>query len=615
MEKLFIAGAASLFVFAGALLYFAEKPGKDVSSEGLETFDSEQEFINSIESTSSYSLAKPMTSLDTAAESSAGAGGSAKVRRSSDTNIQVSGVSEPDLLKNSGNRIYYSPESHYYGKGSNTSIFRTLPPENFSKTGEIPAQGRMFLTNNSVISLGETIKAFERTSKEMIWEKNMNSSVEAARRIDNEIYLVLRDTPERTNPCPVRPMESVIVPCTDVYHPESGKVDTTFSLVKMNTGGEVLEENSFAGSSSNTVVYMSNDSIYLTYTETVSETDMLLNFLDERAGQYLVGETVDRIEKIRSYNLSDSAMRIEIQRAMEAYFNSLSEDRREEARMELENAVGNYTADRKREIQTTEVAEFDRGLELVAEGEVPGKINGRYSLDEENGNLRVSTTVADTWSFDVETENDLYTLNSDLEIIGSVKGMGLNEQIYSTRYIGDKAYIVTFRRIDPFHVVDLSDPENPELKGKLKLPGFSSYLNPLQEDRILGVGEENGTVKAVIFDVEDDEPEVLDSKVLEDYNSKVSQNSRAFQIDRENKIFFLPASDHAYFFNYSEGLEKEAEIEMENVQRGAYVNQNFYIFNDYKAKAVKIGEWEVEKEVKFAEEDDVVPLPGPVRVD
>ena len=616
-----IAAVSTGLILTIAIVFTVGVQNLDSDSTGFTKFESDEEFKASIGDSSFNSLAGGVggaverTTSDLAAQSS-GSSGSYQVERSSDTNIQVSGVGEPDILKNTGDKIYFSPERSYYyrSKAPNTSVFNTLPAENFSEIDKIPANGRMFVTNESIISLGENISAFSRETHEKQWQEELNSSIESARKINDSIYLVLRKNVRNNNPCPVRPLGSTILPCTSFYHPDSGEIDTTYTLVEMDAeSGEIIETNGFTGSSSNTVTYVSQDSIYFTYSEQVSDTEIMLEFLNSEGSEYLNQETMNRIEELQSYDISDQSLRNEIQKSIEDYMASLSSKERKRARQELQNGIGNYTDERKRELVTTKIASFNMDLELEAEGEVPGEVNDQFSLDQSSEGLRIATTVGNSWNFDVKPENDLYTLDNDLEIQGSVKGMGLNEQIYSVRYIKDKAYIVTFRRVDPFHVVDLSNHQSPELKGELKLPGFSSYLHPLQENRVLGIGEEDGKVKAVIFDVENDNPEVLDSLVLEDYYSEVSSSHHAFQIDRENKVFFLPGSEGGHFFNYENGLEQVKEVKMRDVRRGAFVNQNFYVFNNYNASVIDMENWNTIKEIQFRNESkpEHIPLPEP----
>ncbi|WP_414838284.1 beta-propeller domain-containing protein [Candidatus Nanosalina sp. VS9-1] len=615
MRDYLIFALATAFIATGSMLYMTENPSQNNS--GLQKFSSEAEYREFVSSSGNDLVGNPAEALDRSTSNFAGGDGGSTVERSSDTNIQTLGVDEPDMLKNAGDKIFYSPERNYfYGYnplGPNTSVFSTLPAENFSEIDELEASGRMFLTNNSVISLGQNISAFDRETHELLWEEELNSSIESARKINDSLYFVLAKN--AGGPCPVRPLSSRIMPCTTFYHPGSGSADTTYSLVEMDaSSGEVLNTNGFVGKRSNSVTYVSDQAIYLTYSEEASRTDLMVEFLNAEGDRYLDSETMERIEELQSYDLSESSLQTEINRAIEKYFSGLEKEEREEASQALENGFGNYTDDRKRELSTTSIAKFDLDLELVAEGEVPGTVNDRFSLDESDSGLRIATTVGSSWQFDVESENDLYSLDEDLEVLGSVQGMGLNERIYSARFIDDKAYIVTFRRVDPFHVIDLSDPENPSLEGELKLPGFSSYLHPLQENRILGIGEENGSVKAVIFDVEDDDPEVVDSMILDDYYSEISSSHHAFQIDRENEVFFLPGSEGGHFFSYSEGLEEVMQVEMTDVKRAAFVNQNFYVFNSTHASVVDIETWDTVKEIQFRESyvPKPVPLPGPV---
>ena len=621
MRNFALAAVAAAFILTGSLYYVTENP-ETSSQNSFQQFSSDEDFRQFISSSSgndlvgstAETLERQTATTSDFSSGAAGGSGESSVERSSDTNIQVSGVGEPDILKNSGDEIFYSPERSYFYRFSapNTSVFQTLPAENFSETGEIQTNGRMFLTNDSVISLGENISAYDRETHERLWKEELNASIESARKINGSLYFVLTKDVYGDNPCPVRPLGSSILPCTTFYHPDSGEVDTTYSLIEMDAEtGEVLNENGFVGSRSNSITYVSDDSIYLTYSESISETELMLDFLNSEGDRYLDSGTMERIEELQGYDLSDQSLRNEIQRAIQEHFSSMSREEREEAEQELQNGIGNYTDDRKRELQTTSIAKFGLDLELESEGEVPGTVNDRFSLDQSDDGLRVATTVGDSWQFNVKPENDLYTLDENLDQQGSVTGMGLNEQIYSARYIDDKAYVVTFRRVDPFHVIDLSDPENPELEGELKLPGFSSYLHPLQENRILGIGEENGSVKAVIFDVENDDPEVVDSMILDDYYSEVSSSHHAFQIDRENEVFFLPGSEGGHFFSYEDGLEQVKEVEMRDVKRGAFVNQNFYVFNDYNATVVDMESWETVREIQFRNQSSPEPVPLP----
>ena len=145
-----------------------------------------------------------------------------------------------------------------------------------------------------------------------------------------------------------------------------------------------------------------------------------------------------------------------------------------------------------------------------ASGEVLGVIRNQFSLSEHNGYLRIVTTVGGPWGD--ESESHVRVLSTDggvLAEVGSVGNIGRGEQVQSVRFVGDVGYVVTFRQIDPFYTIDLSDPANPEILGELKIPGFSSYLHPISDSLVLGVGsdaDDDGRItgaKVSLFDVSD----------------------------------------------------------------------------------------------------------------
>ena len=145
-----------------------------------------------------------------------------------------------------------------------------------------------------------------------------------------------------------------------------------------------------------------------------------------------------------------------------------------------------------------------------ASGEVLGVIRNQFSLSEHNGYLRIVTTVGGP-SGD-ESESHVRVLSTDGDVlaeVGSVGNIGRGEQVQSVRFVGDVGYVVTFRQIDPFYTIDLSDPANPAIVGELKIPGFSSYLHPISDTLVLGVGsdaDDDGRVtgaKVSLFDVSD----------------------------------------------------------------------------------------------------------------
>ena len=162
--------------------------------------------------------------------------------------------------------------------------------------------------------------------------------------------------------------------------------------------------------------------------------------------------------------------------------------------------------------ETTQLYKFSLGgdaIPLDAIGAVDGTVLNQFSMDEEAGHFRIATTSG--WGDDAS--NAVYVLAEDgdeLEVVGAVEDLGLTERIYSARFEGDTAYVVTFRQTDPLHVIDLSDPTAPALVGELEIPGYSSYLQVIGNDLVLGLGRdadpETGAVLGLqlsLFDVSD----------------------------------------------------------------------------------------------------------------
>jgi len=177
----------------------------------------------------------------------------------------------------------------------------------------------------------------------------------------------------------------------------------------------------------------------------------------------------------------------------------------------------------------------------VASGSVAGRIKNQFSLDEKDGNLRIATTDELASQQQWETRNGvsvLHTEGEDLTVIGSVLGLAPGETIYSTRFVGDRGYVVTFRQVDPLFVIDLADPTAPKVAAELKIPGFSEYMHPLDEGHLLTIGQdatEEGQVTGLalqIFDVTNAAaPTLLHKHVFSgsEYGwSEASYNHKAF---------------------------------------------------------------------------------------
>ncbi|WP_436496732.1 beta-propeller domain-containing protein [Actinokineospora sp. HUAS TT18] len=206
----------------------------------------------------------------------------------------------------------------------------------------------------------------------------------------------------------------------------------------------------------------------------------------------------------------------------------------------------------------TTVHQFDISVAgkpvYLASGAVMGSLLNQYSLSEHKGNLRIATTKGDFGCCDQsqQSESSLAVLTrrgAELVELGRVDGLGKTERIQSVRFIGDTAYVVTFRRTDPLYTVDLADPAKPKVTGELKITGYSAYLHPVAANRLLGVGQDatdQGRVTGTqvsLFDISGGQAKVVTQFQLKGASSEVENDPHAFLYWAEKGLLVVPVVD------------------------------------------------------------------------
>ncbi|WP_248924854.1 beta-propeller domain-containing protein [Paenibacillus hamazuiensis] len=211
---------------------------------------------------------------------------------------------------------------------------------------------------------------------------------------------------------------------------------------------------------------------------------------------------------------------------------------------------------------------LDQGkIRYSAKGTVPGRVLNQYSMDEQNGYFRIATTTGEEWRQDEHTsKNNLYVLNEKLELSGKIEDIAPGERIYSVRFMGNRAYMVTYRTVDPFFVIDLADVKTPKILGQLKIPGYSNYLHPYDENHIIGFGKDteevsnyggsaaNGApsttayyqgMKLAVFDVTNvGEPVEMFKEIIGDRgtDSPLLNNPKALLFSKEKGLLAFPVT-------------------------------------------------------------------------
>ena len=250
----------------------------------------------------------------------------------------------------------------------------------------------------------------------------------------------------------------------------------------------------------------------------------------------------------------------------------------------------------------------DGAVTMESQGSVPGYVLNQFSMDEYNGYFRIVTTENVTHYFNEggiasaeqeKTRNHLFVLDESMNIVGSIEDLARGESIYSARFIGDTGYFVTYRQVDPLFTVDLSTPSEPKILSELKVPGFSNYLHPFGDGLLLGFGqnsdEESGEIQGLklsMFDTSDPaavaekHSELLGEKYMW---SNAIGNHKAILVDSEKNLIGFPAENEYMLYSYSpeSGFQKIAQLtleadgpgDMDYDLRGFYVDDVFYLYS------------------------------------
>lgn len=491
----------------------------------------------------------------------------------SQTNIQVSGVDEPDIIKNDNRYIYTI-------SGSTLVIIDAYPAEDASILSKIEINDTprdLFVSGDRLVLFStdeqrpETsdpyVKAVppyyrppspvthttiydisDRNHPTILKEYSIEGDYLDARMIGSLVYQITREqiSPYYGDHIVVPALRegtrTVIQP--DVWyfdHPESQYTFTTITSLDASNGKEKDAQTYLLGTGN--TLYVSEDAIYVSYP---NYHPVIYKGIPQEVAPGLA------VDARGSAGISSSQVS-----AIPPDFNTLPESERESILDSLRNDEQDAIRRQEADQTTTVIHKIgirDGAITYLAKGEVPGTLDNQFSMDEYKDNLRVaSTSSIYTPRFGQYTYNNVYVLDEKMATIGELTHIAEQETIYSTRFIGDRLYMVTFKRIDPFFVIDLAKPENPEILGKLKIPGYSDYLHPYDATHIIGIGKETTTndwggvstsgVKLALFDVSDvTSPKQLDKVQIGDAGSDSAALSdhHAFLFEKGKNLLVIP---------------------------------------------------------------------------
>lgn len=481
--------------------------------------------------------------LKSSAEALAGAGMSDKAEYSK-TNTQVEGVDEADIVKTDGTYIYQVNRERII-------VAKAFPPEDMkiisvlNYTDNVFSPQEMYVDASNLVVIGsarryrdyplykgnglspelmpplyysrEMVKAVvynieDKSNIKQVRELELNGSYVSSRKVGQSLYLIANKNiyfypgREIDEPRPLYRDTAVSDGFIEIDYPNikcfPDFVDPSYLIVagiNLDRPNEKANVSSFLGSGQN--IYASTENLYVAVTS-------YHNFLTSPLTGILPPTDMSKT-KIYKFQMNEGRL--------------------------------NYAAG----------------------GEAPGTILNQFSMDEHEGYFRIATTKGDIWrSGENTSKNNVYVLDSNLNLVGKIEGIAPGEKIYSVRFTGDRGYIVTFKTVDPFFVLDLKDPYHPGILGALKIPGYSDYLHPYDENHVIGFGKDtveigqkdwNGNpsgsmafytgMKMAIFDVSDvSNPVEMFRENIGDRgtDSELLRNHKALLFSKEKNLLAFP---------------------------------------------------------------------------
>ncbi|RDU37110.1 hypothetical protein DRW41_10530 [Neobacillus piezotolerans] len=452
----------------------------------------------------------------------------------SETNNQVQGVDEADLVKTDGKHIFQAEENE-------VRIIHAAPEEEMKLLSKISYNRefmpyQLFLHEGKLVVIGHQyhnipqpyeqvvkdakIAPIMHSAKAIIYDvKNPAKPVQvreveleggyvSARKVEGIVYLVTRHHPEywllreneaidirpKYSDTASKPSEQIVSYDEINYFPESKEPNyTMIAAIDLNHHGKKAAVTTYLGSGEQ--LYMSKENLYLA----------IANWAERPRGDW----------------------------------NRLT-------------------------APDTTIHKFSiKGMDVEFQGSalVQGTVLNQFSMDEHDGYFRIVTTKGYAWDDNSPSSNALYILDKNLKPAGKLESLARGERIYSARFMGDRIYMVTFKETDPLFVIEASNPAKPKVLGELKIPGFSNYLHPYDENHIIGFGhdtkfvaaKEAGAqpiiltdgVKISLFDVSDmSNPKEKFTKIIggRGTHSPLNHDHKALLFNKDKGLFAFPIS-------------------------------------------------------------------------
>ncbi|WRP06986.1 beta-propeller domain-containing protein [Rossellomorea aquimaris] len=465
----------------------------------------------------------------------------------SETNNQVKGVDEGDIVKTDGSYIYQLTDHRLLITKANPVKEMKVVSSTSYKENMQPHH--LFLQKDKLLVIGNNWGPAH-------FQEDKQESIASTMPVDGTTVALLYDISDKAKPSLLRKVE------LEGQYVTSRKIDSTVYLIS---------------------------NLYPNYwmLEQGKDPDLRPRVKDSLTGdettplpiqdiKYFPQSQSPNYTLLTGMNLEDPKASLNIQ----SYLGS--GDKVYMSKNNLYLAVEKYNEDGKNgwTSSNTEIYKFsvhDGNIAYSSSGNVEGRALNQFSMDEHEGHFRIATTKGQVWNSESPSSNALYILDENMKNVGEVTDLARGEQIYSVRFMGDKAYMVTFKQVDPLFVIDTADPNAPKVLGELKIPGFSTYLHPIDEHHIIGFGFDTKVVddnklsneepriirsgmKISLFDITDfQHPKETDTEIIggTGTHSYLLEDHKALLHEPSRNLYGFPIS----IYHEKEGSRHELEFD------------------------------------------------------
>lgn len=579
-----VAFAAFVTVFAIGIVYLKDENNLSTPNQNSEQiasaekelprFENMEQLKEKIESQKDYYELKSYNATAGATIEDMAPSSSAREESNNDysrTNVQVENVDEADIVKTDGKYIYYITKDKVFIIDAKS--LKTVSELSISDKQKVFYPDELFISGEKLIVIGNS-------------SENRQIDIDYE---EDEIYYNYYRTASNNGTTAI---------IYDLSNIEKPKIER-----------EIMVDGSYRTSRmiDDTVYFISSKSIY--YYNDMKDDELLPVFKDTAIS--------DEEKNIKCTDIAYFEETVDSNYLMIVGFNI---NNKEKANIEtLYGAGEEYYASNENlyitksnysslfGIDTTKSHIFkfrikDSSIKLQAETEIKGTLNNQFSMDEYDGKLRIATTSNE---YDErKSKNQLFILDENLNEIGRLEDMAKGEKIYAVRFVGKIGYVVTFRQVDPLFVIDLSNPENPQIKGELKIPGYSAYLHPYDETHIIGIGYNtksngyggvtNDTMKMSMFDVSDlENPKEMFSVDIGNSStySEITSNHKALFYNKEKNLIGFPINTYGSNYREDKTMLVLYRIDMKNEEfeeYGKIENDRGYSYNSIR-RAIYVG--------------------------